>query len=248
MKIHQRKLMFPALFWLGLYLLLSTVMGNIAQTDQQLYLFSALPQLVLALLCFFYLYQTGLSAQIGLTTPAIEKTTTMLYYLPLLLVSCFSLLYGLRTNLSSLTILAFLGMYSGVGFMEEVIFRGLMFDALSRKWNHILVIFFISLTFAIGHIISIVVVEMSVFENFLQIVNAFVVGILFMIVMVSSRNLKACIFAHILYNFLSSISNVGNTPIKIIVFNTVITFLYTFYLWVNAAHFKEYVSINPQLK
>ncbi|MGB7461062.1 MAG: hypothetical protein WA887_09310 [Carnobacterium jeotgali] len=53
MKTYQRKLMFPALLWLGLYLLLSTVMGNIAQTDQQLYLFSALPQLVLALLWLF---------------------------------------------------------------------------------------------------------------------------------------------------------------------------------------------------
>lgn len=244
MKIHQRKLMFPALFWLGLYLLLSTAMGNIAQTDQQLYLFSALPQLVLALLCLFYLYRTGLSAQIGLTTPAIEKTTTMLYYLPLFIVTILPLLFGLRTGLSSIDYFALLVMYSGVGFMEEVIFRGLMFDALSQKWAHLTVIFFISFTFAIGHIISIVVVGMSGFENFLQIINAFVVGILFMVIMVSSRNLKACILAHIIYNFFASISNVGNTNIKIIAITTVITLLYTLYLWVNATHFKEYVTTH----
>lgn len=244
MKIHQRKLMFPALFWLGLYLLLSTAMGNIAQTAQQLYLFSALPQLVLALLCLFYLYRTGLSAQIGLTTPAIEKMTTMLYYLPLFIVTILPLLFGLRTGLSSIDYFALLVMYSGVGFMEEVIFRGLMFDALSQKWGHLTVIFFISFTFAIGHIISVVVVGMSGFENSLQIINAFVVGILFMVIMVSSRNLKACVLAHIIYNFLASISNVGNTNIKIIAITTVITLLYTLYLWVNATHFKEYVTTH----
>lgn len=73
MKLHKRKPMFPAFLWLGLYLLLSTVIGNIAQTDQEVYLFGAVPQLVLALACYFYLLQTDLSTQIGLTSPTIEK-------------------------------------------------------------------------------------------------------------------------------------------------------------------------------
>lgn len=89
----------------------------------------------------------------------------MLFYSPLFLVAALSLLYGLRTDLSLVDYLILLVMYTGVGFMEEVIFRGLMFDALSRKWNHLTVIFFISFTFAIGHIASIFVVGMSGFEN-----------------------------------------------------------------------------------
>lgn len=240
MKIYQRKHMFPALLWLGLYLLLNTVLGNAVQSNQELYVIGAIPQLILALFCLFFLYRTGLSDQIGLTTAPIEKTTTMLYYLPLFLVTVLSLLYGLRTDLSSVDYLALLVMYSSVGFMEEVIFRGLMFDALSQKWNHITVIFFISFTFAVGHVINVFAVGMPIFETFLQIINAFVVGFLFMIVMVSSRNLKACILAHILYNFLASISNVGNTQIELIVITLAITLFYTFHLWVNASRFKDY--------
>lgn len=61
MRIHQRKLIFPALLWLGLYLLLNIIIGNAVQTNQELYVVGAIPQLILALFCLLYLYRTGLS-------------------------------------------------------------------------------------------------------------------------------------------------------------------------------------------
>lgn len=241
MKIYQRKSMSSALFWLILYLLISTFIGNFIQPDE-FYLIGAILQLSLASLCFIYLYQTGLSSEIGLTTPPIESSQKMLYYLPIFFISSLSLFYGFQNALSLLGVLAFLIFYTAVGFMEEVIFRGLMFDALNRKWRHLTVIFFISSTFAFGHIISLFAVGLTIYETFLQITNALVVGFLFMVVMISSRNLKVCILAHILYNFFAAISNVGTTRIEVIIITCVVTFLYTVYLWKNAIHLKDYLN------
>jgi uncharacterized protein len=70
-----------------------------------------------------------------------------------------NLLYGINTSLSATEIAFMAMMYIGVGFMEEVIFRGLMFKALEKKWNHYIVVAFISFTFAIGHIVSIVEID-----------------------------------------------------------------------------------------
>jgi membrane protease YdiL (CAAX protease family) len=133
-------------------------------------------------------------------------------------------------------------MYIGVGFMEEVIFRGLMFKSLVKKWNRFTVVAFISCTFAIGHIVSMVAVGQSGADTVLQIVNAFVVGLMFMAVILASGNLTICIIAHILYNFLANISMIDSTHTEIIAVNTVITVLYSMYLILRAANFKGYFT------
>lgn len=240
--LYQKRPMAHALFWLVLYLVVNTITGNLAQTDAEIHQFGFLPNLLLALVCFVFLYRTGISQNIGLTASATEKSSTMLYYLPLFVVPCLSLLYGLKADLPWMEVLTILGFCIGVGFMEEIIFRGLMFEHLSRKWGHRTVLLFISFTFAFGHIISIAAVGMSGRDTFFQIVNAFVVGFLFMIVMITSRNLAACVLTHILYNFFALLSNVGNTQIEIILLTAAITIAYTAYLWKNAGSLRNYLE------
>lgn len=239
--------MFPAYLWLALYLILSTVIGNLAATDQQVYYIGALPQLLLAVSCLVYLVKTKLHRAIHLVGIPTESAAKMLYYLPLFFVTSLSLFYGLRTDLNWLDYLALLAMYTGVGFMEEVIFRGVMFTALSTHWNRWFVIFFISFTFAVGHIVSMVAMNMSGWETTLQIINAFVVGFLFMLVMVASKNLRVCIVAHILYNFFANISLVSTTQVTVIVVTVVITLAYSTYLWKNSTEIHEYLNQTPSI-
>ena len=131
-------------------------------------------------------------------------------------------------------------MYTAVGFMEEVIFRGLMFKALLKKWNRFIVVVFISFTFAIGHIVSMAAIGQSGTDTVFQIINAFVVGFMFMEVILASGNLTICIIAHILYNFIGNISMASSSHIEIIVFNTVITALYFVYLIFRTKNTKTY--------
>lgn len=240
-KLYHSKAVLHSLVWLGFYLVLNTITDNVASAMQLKHEWiSALPNLLLAAVCLTYLMRSGIAREIGLLTKPAESASTMLYYIPLLALPFLNLLYGLNTSLSAGYIAMLLAMYSGVGFMEEVIFRGLMFRALERKWNRYIVVIFISLTFAVGHIVSMVAVGMSGGDTLLQIVNAFVVGFMFMSVMLASRNLTICIITHILYNFIANISLVGYTHVEIIAITAGITVIYFIYLLFRSETMKAY--------
>jgi len=226
-----------------MYLVLNTITGNIAGAmDIDSTMVSAIPNLVLAVVCYWYLRGTGIAEDIGLLTKSTERASVMLYYVPLLALPFLNLVYGINTSLSATKVAFLLAMYIGVGFMEEVIFRGLMFKALEKKWNRYTVVAFISFTFAVGHIVSMVAVGQSGTDTVLQIVNAFVVGFMFMAVILASGNLTVCIVAHVLYNFIANISMVNSTNTEIITVNTVITVLYFVYLVFRAKKVKAYFS------
>jgi uncharacterized protein len=243
LKLYQNKAVLHSLIWLSLYLVLNTITGNIAEAMKVDSTFiSAVPNLLLALVCFYYLAHTGITKEIGLSTKPTERASVMLYYIPLMVLPCLNLLYGLNTSLTATDIIFLLAMFTGVGFMEEIIFRGLMFKALLQKWNRTVVVIFISFTFAIGHIVSMVAVDLSGMDTLLQIINALIVGFMFMTVILASGNLRACIIAHILYNFLANISLVGSTHIEIIAANLVITAAYFVYLLYHAPNVKTYFA------
>lgn len=242
-KLYKNKAVLHSLVWLGLYLVVNTITGNIAgalEIDD--YFISAVPNLLLAVICLWYLKAAGISNDIGLLTKPGEKASVMLFYIPLLALPFLNLMYGINTSLSAMDIVFLLMMYAGVGFMEEIVFRGLMFKALTKKWNRYMVVAFISFTFAIGHIVSMAAVGMTGSDTALQIINAFVVGFMFMAVILASGNLTVCVITHILYNFVANISLVGYTHIEIIAFNTIITALYFAYLIIRSKKMKKYFS------
>ncbi|MDP4153603.1 MAG: CPBP family intramembrane metalloprotease, partial [Bacillota bacterium] len=242
-KLYERNGVLHSLVWLAFYLVLNTITGNIAGfMNVYSEMISAVPNLFLAAICFIYLKRTGIAKEIGLLTKPNEKTAVMLYYIPLLIVPFLNLIYGINTSLSFKKVFAFFAMYVAVGFMEEIIFRGLMFRALNKKWNRYIVVIFISLTFAIGHIVSMVAVAQTGEDTVLQIINAFIVGFLFMTVILASGNLTLCIIAHILYNFLANISLVGYTHVEIIYITAVITALYFIYLVFASKNIKNYFA------
>ncbi|MEH7098055.1 CPBP family intramembrane glutamic endopeptidase [Neobacillus vireti] len=244
-KLYERNAVLHSLVWLGIYLVLNTITDNLASSMNLGFNFvSAIPNLILAVTCFIYLKRTDISDDIGLLSKPTEKSSIMLFYVPLLILPFLNLIYGINTSLSATEITFMAIMYIGVGFMEEVIFRGLMFKALEKKWNHYLVVAFISFTFAIGHIISMVAVAQSGGDTILQIANAFVVGFMFMMVILASGNLSICIITHILYNFIANISMVGYTHIQIIIWTIIITVFYLVYLILRGKNIKPFFSNN----
>lgn len=240
-RLYEKNAVRHSLAWLAIYLVMNTITGNLqSASPSNSSWIGAIPNFLLAAICFIYLKKTGIAKAIGLLAKPTEKASVMLYYIPVLALPFFNLIYGIDSSVSAVEALSLLTMYIGVGFMEEIIFRGLMFKALEKKWNRYLVVAFISLTFAIGHIVSMVAVGQSGSDTVLQILNAFSVGFMFMAVMLASGNLRLCVIAHVLYNFLAGISLIDATHGEIIVLNTVVTVLYFVYLALRAKNVKAY--------
>lgn len=247
LKLYTNKAVLHSLVWLILYLIINTIAGNLATSlELETHIVSALPNLLLAVVCLLYLIRTKISKNIGLFTKPNTDTKTMLFYLPVIVLPFLNLFYGINYELSIIDVLALLAMYIGVGFMEEIIFRGLMFEALTAKWNRYVVVIFISLTFAIGHIVSVVAIGQSMPDTILQIINALVVGFMFMLIILASGNLTVCVIVHVLYNFLSSISMINSTNTSIIYANLIITALYFVYLLFRSQNLKDYFKATDR--
>lgn len=189
--------------------------------------------LLLSLVLFAFLGRNGLLPLYGLRLPSV-KAGTMLYYLPLILMISTNLWYGVTLNYgfveSALYVLSMLL----VGFLEEVIFRGLLFNAM-RKSGMISAVAVSSITFGIGHIINLINGSgAELLSNILQVVYATAAGFMFVMIYLKSDSLVFCILAHGVFNALSVFADESAvTPTVRVIFAlalTLITSAYGVYL------------------
>ena len=158
----------------------------------------------------------------------------LLFYIPLFLMLTANLWYGLTLNYGILeTVLYILTMFC-VGFLEEVIFRGLLFEAM-RKDGLKAAIIVSSVTFGMGHIINLVNGSgAELVSNLIQIVYATAAGFMFVMIYYKTRSLLGCIAAHGTFNALSVFANEGNATqemrVMTAVFLTAVTGGYAVYI------------------
>lgn len=131
----------------------------------------------------------------------------MLYYIPLLVLLTANLWYGAAMNLSPLeTVLYILSMFC-VGFLEEMIFRGLLFKAMVKNGVRSAIIVS-SVTFGIGHIVNLINGSgAELLPNLLQVVYAIAIGFAFVMIYCRTKSLLPCILTHGIFNGLSAFAN-----------------------------------------
>lgn len=123
-----------------------------------------------------------------------------LYFLPLLVLISVNFWFGVNVSLSIVEVILFIFSMILVGYLEEIIFRGLLFKAMAKdslKWAIVVS----SLTFGIGHIVNLISSGGEhLVANLCQIVYATAVGFLFVIMFHRGKTLIPCIVAHSLVN------------------------------------------------
>ena len=131
----------------------------------------------------------------------------MLFYIPLMILLTAHLWYGVALNVSvTETVLYILSMLC-VGFLEEVIFRGLLFNAMAEDGVRAAVIVS-SVTFGIGHIVNLFNGSgAELLSNMLQVVYAVAVGFAFVMIFLRTKSLLICIAVHGVFNSLSIFSD-----------------------------------------
>ena len=157
---------------------------------------------LLSAILLLFLHKNGLLASYGLCAPRISARS-MLYYVPVVVMLTANLRYGvtLRYGVPE-TVLYMLTMLC-VGFLEEVIFRGLLFQAMRGDSEKAAVIVS-SVTFGIGHILNLLNGSgAELIPNLLQVVYATAAGFMFVMMYVRSGSLLVSIAAHGIFNALS---------------------------------------------
>ena len=189
--------------------------------------------LLLSGILLLFLKKYGLFSSYGLCAPK-SSGKSMVYYAPILPLLIANLWYGVTINCGVLeTVLYILAMFC-VGFLEEMIFRGLLFEAM-RKDNEKVAIIVSSVTFGFGHIINLINGSgAELLPNLLQVLYATAAGFLFVMMYYRSKSLLVCIAVHGVFNALSVFAKeagaTNETRIWTALLLTVITGSYALYL------------------
>ncbi len=165
--------------------------------------------IILSAILLIFLKKHELFAEYGLCRPT-ASARSMLWYLPVVLMLTANLWHGAGLNRNVLETVLYVETMLCIGFLEEIIFRGLLFGAM-RKNNEKAAVIVSSLTFGIGHIINMINGSgADLIPNLLQVVYATAAGFMFVMIYVRTASLLVCIAAHGLFNALGAFAASGH--------------------------------------
>ena len=232
-KSDQKNELWFALAWIAAYVVGASIADTLSRTVgiEKIVTFPLL--FVMSVVLLAWMKRNDLFQTFGLCKGSIPLPK-LLWYLPLAALVSVNLWFGLRWNLSVYETLLYIGSMICVGFLEEVIFRGLLFNAMRKDGLQSAVIVS-SVTFGMGHIVNLFNGSgAKLVSNLCQVGYAIAIGFLFVVLFLKTGSLVSCIVTHGAFNSLSVFVNEGNISVSMEIFSAiaivVITLSYAVYL------------------
>ena len=232
-KLYEKSELWFALAWIIAYCVLASVGDNLSSNIGILKAVTLPILIALSIILYLFVKKNGLGEKYGLCKPQ-GSSSKMLYYVPLIILLTANFWFGFKLNASPLeTVLYVLSMLC-VGFLEEMIFRGFLFQAMAKNGVKSAIVVS-SVTFGIGHIINLVNGSgAELIPNLLQVVYATAAGFMFVMIYCKTQSLIGCILVHGIFNALSVFADEGaattETRIFFCILLTAITSAYAVYL------------------
>ena len=232
-KLYEKNELTFAIVWIVVYCVLQSLANPLNKVIGVEYAASAAFCVLQTAVLLTFILKNGLTKRYGLcgsTFPA----RRFLFYLPLIILASANLWNGAAVNYTMAETVCRIVCMLCVGFLEVVIFRGLLFCAIAKD-NVRSAVVISSVTFGIGHIINLFNGSgMELVSNLCQIVFAVAVGFLLVTVFYRGGSLIPCILVHSAINTLSTFANEAGytmaTRLRHIVVLIVITVAYTLIL------------------
>ncbi|UQZ34510.1 CPBP family intramembrane metalloprotease [Paenibacillus sp. PK3_47] len=133
------------------------------------------------------------------------------YYAPLLIILLIILLKGFQ-DISISEVMYYLAFTLLVGFVEETLYRGLIFKTLLAKGVTTAVITS-SILFSVTHMLN-AIGGQSVPQTVLQVVYALLIGAVLVLLMLKNNNILPLIFFHFIHNFIQFVGNANSSTLS----------------------------------
>ena len=215
-KFYEKSELGFALVWIGIYCVGMSVFDEISRSIGVESSATAVFAVIVSLFLFFWLKKNGKLERFGLCKPT-ASVKAFLFYIPLLVITSKNLWGGVAMHYDAAGTVCFIVKMLCVGFLEELIFRGFLFKAMSRdsiKWAVVVS----SVTFGLGHIINLINGSgMGLAENLAQIFFAVLIGFLYVIIFWRGGSLWPCVISHGVFNSLSAFSGEGEGMIQLVI-------------------------------
>lgn len=201
-KLYDKSKIWFAVAWIAVYCVAMSAGDSIsAALGVEKSVTLAVSLLLLGIL-FAFLKKHGLERAYGLCRGG-APLRAVAFYAPMALLLTANLWHGVTCNYGAVETVLYILTMLCVGFLEEVIFRGLLFQAMRGNGMKAAVIVS-SLTFGMGHIINLFNGSgAELIPNLLQVIYAAAAGFMFVMVFCKTGSLLVCIAVHGLFNALS---------------------------------------------
>ena len=233
-KLYAKSELWFSLLWIIVYVVLFSLADSISVGLEIEKIITAPLCILMTVILLLWIKRNNLLSKYGLAKIKVEHKK-YLYYLPLLVLISTNLWGGIALHLSPVETVLYVVSMIGVGILEEVIFRGLLFRAMEKD-NLKTAIILSSLTFGIGHIVNLFNGSgRDPASSVIQVVFAVLVGFVLVLIFYNGKSLVPCIIFHSVNNALKVFEADGSFSPRIeMVMNLVVIFVvlggYVFYL------------------
>lgn len=208
-KLYEKSELTFAIVQIMVYCVLQSLANPLNKAIGVAYAASAAFCVLQTVMLFTFIRKNNLQKRYGLCKTPVPACR-FLYYVPLVILASENLWNGVALNYSPTATVCRIVCMLCVGFLEEVIFRGFLFKAITKD-NIKSAIVISSVTFGIGHIINLFNGSgMDLVDNLCQIVFAIAVGFLLVTIFYRGGSLLPCILVHSAINTLGTFANDAN--------------------------------------
>lgn len=198
-----------AILWIAAYVVLSSLADQLSEAIGITKSVTVVLHIAMSLILFFWIRNNKLGEKYGFCRSAVPAKR-FLYYLPLIVIASTSFWGGIKPQYGFADGLLYFISMCCVGFLEEVIFRGLLFRAMEKN-NLKTAVLVSSLTFGLGHIVNLFNGSgRDPISSAIQIVFAVLVGFVLVLIFYHGKSLISCILFHSANNALKVFSAEGN--------------------------------------
>lgn len=225
----KKKPVLHAILWIILYIAAVNV-GDMVSGTTGIACLTGVILIVLSIVLFLYLKKTQRLTYYGICKVTAQDARRALLYIPLAVLAFIQLLSGVprTTTLADVAVSCLLMI--GTGFIEEVIFRGFLYQSIAQRRGIVAAIPISGITFGLGHIVNLLRGYTSTVQAE-QIVTAIVIGIALAMLVAITRSIIPGILFHIVFNITGTITDTnGNAQTRLLIAILAIGVLYTVWL------------------
>lgn len=205
-KLYDKSEIWFSVLFIIIYVVGTSLADSLSQTLGLAKAATLAFEAALLAILYFFIKRNGLTDYYGICKPQ-YPSSKFLFYIPLAVLASVNLWHGVQMNYSAAETACYVGSMLLVGFLEELIFRGLLFKAISKD-NVKTAIIVSSVTFGIGHIVNLINGSgAELVGNLCQVCYAVAIGFLFVIIFYRGKSLVPCMVTHSVLNALSAFGN-----------------------------------------
>jgi len=194
-----------SLFFIIAYVLCVNIGTAISTQLEMLYLGQIILLVVLCAVLLYLCKKRNLLAEIGFAKIGLREFKANLFYAPLVIMVLMNGVFFFDKAKSIHDILSVVAFMALVAFLEEVLFRGLLFKAIEKRKSTKTAVIISGLTFGFGHIVNLLNGYTGI-AQIIQIILAVVIGIVLSLLFVRTKSIVPGIVFHFFFNLASALS------------------------------------------